>query len=108
MSQTELDHLILLHCSFDYNHVNITWGGPWAGHAVISLLQDVLDGEKSFPVSNSSAMEVDMCGLTDDDLTLAESDKCLSNSISNSMALSTVSEEASFPSTPGMYIIVFY
>ena len=48
MTQQELDRLILLHCSFDHNHVNITWGGPWAGHAIISLLQDILEGECSF------------------------------------------------------------
>ena len=57
-------------------------------------------GEKSYPVLSAS-MEVDMCGLTDDDLsvTLAESDQSLSNSIT----LSTVDEESSLPDTPGTH-----
>ena len=24
---------------------NASWGGPWAGHAITCLLQDILDGK---------------------------------------------------------------
>jgi len=47
MTQDELDRLVLLMCNIEYNHGNISWGGSWAGHAIICLLQDILEGKKA-------------------------------------------------------------
>ncbi len=45
MTQEELEKLLLLTCSTDCNHGNVSWGGSWAGHAITCLLLDLLDGE---------------------------------------------------------------
>lgn len=45
MSPEQLESLILLCSNLDFNHGNISWGGPWARHAVTCLLQDMLDGQ---------------------------------------------------------------
>uniref|UniRef100_T1IPT5 Dual E2 ubiquitin-conjugating enzyme/E3 ubiquitin-protein ligase BIRC6 n=1 Tax=Strigamia maritima TaxID=126957 RepID=T1IPT5_STRMM len=50
------------------------WGGPWASHAITSLLQDILEGEKLYPCSmshESSPVEEDLISFaaeTDDSL----------------------------------------
>ena len=44
MSQEQLERLIMLSANLEFNHGNITWGGPWAGHALTCLLQDILEG----------------------------------------------------------------
>ncbi|XP_052766452.1 baculoviral IAP repeat-containing protein 6-like isoform X2 [Mya arenaria] len=61
MSQDQLERLIMLAANLEFNHGNITWGGPWAGHALTCLLQDILEGERVFPVSQFE-------GMTDDDM----------------------------------------
>ena len=44
MTQEQLERLIMLAASLEFNHGNISWGGPWAGHALTCLLQDILEG----------------------------------------------------------------
>lgn len=44
MTQEQLERLIMLSANFEFNHGNVAWGGPWAGHAITCLLQDILDG----------------------------------------------------------------
>ena len=48
MSQEQLERLIMLTANLEFNHGNITWGGPWAGHALTCLLQDILEGRLLF------------------------------------------------------------
>ncbi|CAH1791767.1 unnamed protein product [Owenia fusiformis] len=57
MSQSELEKLLLRCTDLEHNHGNISWGGPWAGHAVSCLLQDVLEGEKIFPIVEETEIE---------------------------------------------------
>lgn len=45
MSQEQLERLILLASNLEFSYGNISWGGPWAGHAITCLLQDILDGK---------------------------------------------------------------
>lgn len=45
MTQDQLQQLILLAANQDFNHGTVAWGGPWAGHAITCLLQDILDGK---------------------------------------------------------------
>lgn len=44
MKQEELERLIMLICSVEYSSGNSVWGGVWAGHAIMCLLQDILEG----------------------------------------------------------------
>ena len=48
MTQDQLERLILLASNLDLHYGNISWGGPWAGHAITCLLQDILDGKCIF------------------------------------------------------------
>jgi baculoviral IAP repeat-containing protein 6 len=45
MTQDQLERLILLASNLDLHYGNVSWGGPWAGHAITCLLQDILDGK---------------------------------------------------------------
>ncbi|OPL20763.1 hypothetical protein AM593_04129, partial [Mytilus galloprovincialis] len=53
MTQDQLGKLILLASNLDLNYGNVSWGGPWAGHAITCLLQDILDGERYYPAPTS-------------------------------------------------------
>ena len=44
VNQEQLEQLVLLIVDTQYNHGHLHWGGPWAGHAITCLLQDVLEG----------------------------------------------------------------
>ncbi|KAK3576772.1 hypothetical protein CHS0354_014586 [Potamilus streckersoni] len=72
MSAEQLKQLILLTSSMEFNHGNISWGGPWAGHALTCLLQDILEGERLYPVldglmeEEASVAEGQTNGETDD------------------------------------------
>ncbi|XP_029637353.1 baculoviral IAP repeat-containing protein 6 isoform X1 [Octopus sinensis] len=79
MTQDQLQQLILLAANQDFNHGTVAWGGPWAGHAITCLLQDILDGERLYPAS--SPLE----GVTDDDISAAVNDKL--DSLSGSLPI---------------------
>ena len=64
LTQPELERLLLLLCDSRYNTLHSSWGGPWAGHAVTCMLQDMLEGERLAPESSSGARGA---GLTDDE-----------------------------------------
>lgn len=44
LSEQQLHKLLMLCVGVDYNTSQETWGGPWAGYAVASLLLDILLG----------------------------------------------------------------
>ncbi|KAK6180714.1 hypothetical protein SNE40_008714 [Patella caerulea] len=73
MSQDQLERLILLAANQEY-HGNLTWGGPWASHAIMCLLQDILDGERLYPCMIRS--------MTEEDVTVTETDDSLAQSVS--------------------------
>ncbi|XP_035825485.1 baculoviral IAP repeat-containing protein 6 [Aplysia californica] len=69
MSQEQLERLVLLVVDTEFNHDHLRWGGPWAGHAITCLLQDILDGEGGWRVAlggpyffYSSALLCCFCG----------------------------------------------
>uniref|UniRef100_A0A2C9JJC5 Dual E2 ubiquitin-conjugating enzyme/E3 ubiquitin-protein ligase BIRC6 n=1 Tax=Biomphalaria glabrata TaxID=6526 RepID=A0A2C9JJC5_BIOGL len=64
MKQEQLEQLILLIVDTEFNHDNLTWGGPWAGHAITCLLQDILEGEKNCPSSPDDS-EADISDVDD-------------------------------------------
>ncbi|CAL1542612.1 unnamed protein product [Lymnaea stagnalis] len=64
MSQEQLEKLVLLVLDAELNHDNLTWGGPWAGHAITCLLQDILEGEKCCPSSPEDS-EADISDVDD-------------------------------------------
>ncbi|GAB1609836.1 baculoviral IAP repeat-containing protein 6-like isoform X2 [Argonauta hians] len=76
MTQDQLQQLILLAANQDFNHGTVAWGGPWAGHAITCLLQDILDGERLYPTSTP------LEGVTDDDMSAAANEKLDSMSAS--------------------------
>ncbi|XP_067680641.1 baculoviral IAP repeat-containing protein 6-like isoform X2 [Haliotis asinina] len=77
MTQEQLEKLILLVANQEFNHGTITWGGPWASHAITCLLQDVQDGERLYPaMSGLSAIPDEMSA------TVAETDDSLAQSVS--------------------------
>ena len=45
LHQEELERLVMLLCNVEYNSGNVMWGGVWAGHAVMCMLQDILEGK---------------------------------------------------------------
>ena len=45
MTQEQLERLILLTSNLEFSYGNISWGGPWAGHAITCMLQDILYGK---------------------------------------------------------------
>ncbi|GFO34551.1 baculoviral iap repeat-containing protein 6, partial [Plakobranchus ocellatus] len=47
MTQEQLEQLVLLVVDTEFNHNSMSWGGPWAAHAITCLLQDILEGKKS-------------------------------------------------------------
>ncbi|GFS25394.1 baculoviral IAP repeat-containing protein 6, partial [Elysia marginata] len=51
MTQEQLERLVLLVVNTEFNHSSMTWGGPWAAHAITCLLQDILEGKKSCSMS---------------------------------------------------------
>ena len=69
MTQEQLEQLILLAANLDFSHGNISWGGPWAGHAITCLLQDILDG-KEFNRANEANRICYLC-LTEMDLSVS-------------------------------------
>ncbi|XP_064603703.1 baculoviral IAP repeat-containing protein 6-like isoform X3 [Liolophura sinensis] len=90
MTQEQLERLIMLSANFEFNHGNVAWGGPWAGHAITCLLQDILDGEKLYP----SGLGLE--GVTDDEIsgTMTETDESLANSVSLPTIEETISESS--------------
>ncbi|KAL4237916.1 Baculoviral IAP repeat-containing protein 6 [Mactra antiquata] len=96
MNQDQLERLIMLASSQEFNHGNISWGGPWAGHSLTCLLQDILEGERVFPCNQYD-------GITDDDISSQVTDDSLHNtstldltadtpdtSMNDSLSLSTI------------------
>jgi hypothetical protein len=52
MTQDQLERLILLASNLDLHYGNVSWGGPWAGHAMCkTIIITNLDRNK---VSSSS------------------------------------------------------
>ncbi|XP_077994932.1 dual E2 ubiquitin-conjugating enzyme/E3 ubiquitin-protein ligase BIRC6-like isoform X2 [Glandiceps talaboti] len=66
MNEQQLEQLLLLCVGSNYNRGNVVWGGPWAYHAITTLLLDVLEGEKMYPISALCAGNV-----TDEDISVA-------------------------------------
>ncbi|OWF45700.1 baculoviral IAP repeat-containing protein 6-like isoform X2 [Mizuhopecten yessoensis] len=75
MGQEQLEKLILLASNMEFSHSNISWGGPWAGHAITCLLQDILDGEKFYPPNNDTTELTEECisNITETDESLPSS-----------------------------------
>uniref|UniRef100_UPI00358FA005 baculoviral IAP repeat-containing protein 6 n=1 Tax=Myxine glutinosa TaxID=7769 RepID=UPI00358FA005 len=44
-TETQLERLFMLVVGSDFNKGTVTWGGAWAQHALICMLQDILIGE---------------------------------------------------------------
>ena len=44
VSQAQLERLMMLVTDTEFNHDHLHWGGPWAAHAITSLMQDILEG----------------------------------------------------------------
>lgn len=42
----DLNQLILLNVSSEFNHGSVCWGSPWSQHALLSLLMDVIENER--------------------------------------------------------------
>ena len=42
----DLNQLILLNVSSEFNHGSVCWGSPWSQHAFLSLLLDVIENER--------------------------------------------------------------
>ncbi|XP_069118544.1 baculoviral IAP repeat-containing protein 6-like isoform X2 [Argopecten irradians] len=76
MGQEQLEKLILLASNMEFSHSNISWGGPWAGHAITCLLQDILDGEKFYPSNNDTTELTEECIST-----MTETDDSLPSSV---------------------------
>ncbi|XP_022332916.2 dual E2 ubiquitin-conjugating enzyme/E3 ubiquitin-protein ligase BIRC6-like isoform X4 [Crassostrea virginica] len=102
MTQEQLERLILLTSNLEFSYGNISWGGPWAGHAITCLLQDILDGEKFYPAHMDSGMsdtreDAAVGGFT------TETDESLPHSVSlpNMEELDT-DPDNSVPDTPDM------
>ncbi|XP_033127778.1 baculoviral IAP repeat-containing protein 6-like isoform X2 [Anneissia japonica] len=55
MTQQQLQQLLMLCVGSKFNCGSSSWGGPWASHAIICLLQDVLEGELMHPVIESTS-----------------------------------------------------
>ncbi|RNA41607.1 baculoviral IAP repeat-containing 6-like isoform X15, partial [Brachionus plicatilis] len=47
--QQDLGQLIRLNVSSEFNHGSVCWGSPWSQHALLSLLQDVMESERPEP-----------------------------------------------------------
>ncbi|XP_053375851.1 baculoviral IAP repeat-containing protein 6-like isoform X2 [Mercenaria mercenaria] len=89
MSQEQLERLIMLAASLEFNHGNISWGGPWAGHSLTCLLQDILEGERVFP---SNQFE----GITDDEISSQVTDDSLQGSVNiNTLDLTAETQDSS-------------
>jgi hypothetical protein len=43
----DLNQLILLNVSGEFNHGSVCWGSPWSQHALISLFMDTIENEKA-------------------------------------------------------------
>jgi len=44
---SDLNQLILLNVSGEFNHGSVCWGSPWSQHALISLFMDTIENEKA-------------------------------------------------------------
>ena len=44
--QLDLNKLIQLNISSEFNHGSVCWGSPWSQHALLSLFMDVIENEK--------------------------------------------------------------
>ncbi|XP_064622207.1 baculoviral IAP repeat-containing protein 6-like isoform X2 [Lineus longissimus] len=74
MSQDQLEKFVLLCSNIEHSQSSTTWGGPWAVHAVTCLLQDVLESERMYPMTNGGDLVTD-----DDDIatSMSETDDTL-------------------------------
>ncbi|XP_071961824.1 dual E2 ubiquitin-conjugating enzyme/E3 ubiquitin-protein ligase BIRC6-like isoform X2 [Antedon mediterranea] len=54
MTQQQLQQLLMLCVGSKFNCGAASWGGPWASHAIICLLQDILEGELLHPIEEAS------------------------------------------------------
>lgn len=43
---SNLNQLIMLNISAEFNHGSVSWGSPWSQHAILSLFMDIIDSEK--------------------------------------------------------------
>lgn len=43
--KNDLQRLIMLNVSLDFNHGSVCWGSPWSTHALLCLLADVVENE---------------------------------------------------------------
>ncbi|XP_019627384.1 PREDICTED: LOW QUALITY PROTEIN: baculoviral IAP repeat-containing protein 6-like [Branchiostoma belcheri] len=66
MSERQLEQLLLLCVGSDYNRGSISWGGPWAHHAITCLMKDVLEGERLYPMTCSPGVTLE--NTPDEDL----------------------------------------
>ncbi|XP_062579414.1 baculoviral IAP repeat-containing protein 6-like [Saccostrea cucullata] len=101
MTQEQLERLILLASNLEFSYGNVSWGGPWAGHAITCLLQDILDGERFYPAhldsSVSDTREEATGGFT------TETDESLPHSVSlPTMEDLDTDQDNSVPDTPEM------
>lgn len=46
INRSDLNQLILLNISSEFNHGSVSWGSPWSQHAILSLFMDIIDSEK--------------------------------------------------------------
>lgn len=45
-NQSDLNQLILLNVSSEFNHGSVCWGSPWSQHALLSLFMDIIENER--------------------------------------------------------------
>ena len=61
LDQEDLEKLLLLMCSMEYNTGNVSWGGSWASHVITCLLQDILEGEHIHLAGSRVMSRFEMC-----------------------------------------------
>ena len=46
INRKDLNQLILLNISAEFNHGSVCWGSPWSQYAILSLFMDVIESER--------------------------------------------------------------
>ncbi|XP_013417535.1 baculoviral IAP repeat-containing protein 6 [Lingula anatina] len=102
MTQEQLEQLLLLCSNLEHNHGNLTWGGPWSGHAITCMIQDVLDGERLYPPGDGGSSS-----MTEEELSAAMTET--DDSIHHSASLPQIDDSGSSgPGGPGADMVEAY
>jgi len=46
INKNDLNQLILLNISSEFNHGSVSWGSPWSQHALLCLFMDIIENDK--------------------------------------------------------------